>query len=169
MIRYFSILNKFLIVFIFCSFVYFCFKLFFSVQRTGVSFVHNDQAGRIEPLKGTLSVPEKAYDYYRKQVQKRDIFQFPEEKARVMPKKVQARRVIKASIKIQPKKQPFVKSLKLVGVVLDEDPEAIVENPKKKKTLFLRKGDEVQGAIVEKILEGKIIFLYEGRKVELVQ
>ena len=61
----------------------------------------------------------------------------------------------------------WIKRLKLVGVVLDQEPQAIVENRRTRQTLFLRRGDRVEGAVVKEILEGKVILTYAGQSVEL--
>jgi len=166
--KYFFVLNKILIVFTCCVFGYFCFKLFFPLKRIDISFVNTDQTVNLGSLKNTLSIPVKSYGHYREQLQKRDVFQFPEDKPTAASKKVSVKKAVKSLVSKAPK-AVSVNSLKLVGIILDKNPEAIVEDPKKRETLFLRKGDEIEGAIVEEILEGKVIFLYEGRKVELVQ
>jgi len=59
-------------------------------------------------------------------------------------------------------------TLKLVGIVLSNVPEAIVENQQNNnETVFLRKGDQINGAVVEEIKEGILTLNVRGQKVEL--
>lgn len=62
----------------------------------------------------------------------------------------------------------FTQSYKLVGIILDQYPQAVIEDAKNDRTLFLSKGEEIGGAILEKIEEGRVIFLRNGQRVELI-
>ena len=61
----------------------------------------------------------------------------------------------------------LTQSYKLVGIILDQSPQAIIEDIKNKQTLFLFKGEEIGGAILEKIEEGRVILLRNNQRVEL--
>ena len=61
------------------------------------------------------------------------------------------------------------KTLRLVGIVLDAQPKAIIERIAQKETVFLSKGETVEGAVLEDILEDKVILSYQDEKVELTQ
>jgi len=58
-------------------------------------------------------------------------------------------------------------NLKLVGIILDDNPVAVVEDRNKKETVFLSLGQRIGDAILQEIREGKAIFLYRGNNVEL--
>ena len=51
---------------------------------------------------------------------------------------------------------------------MDKEPRVIVEDLKEKQTVFMSKGDKLGEYILEEILADKLIFLYNGEKVELV-
>lgn len=60
-----------------------------------------------------------------------------------------------------------LRNLRLVGVVLAQPSQAIIEDSEAQETLFLFKGDSVRGLTVADIGEGKVTFLYQGQKIEL--
>ena len=59
-------------------------------------------------------------------------------------------------------------SLELIGVFLDEAPQAVVKDKDSEKTYSLSEGDTFRGMVVEKILKGKIILRTEDQVFELV-
>ena len=63
----------------------------------------------------------------------------------------------------------LTKNLRLVGIVLGDTSEAIIEDLELKQTFFLHKGESIKNAIVDDIQESKVILLYGSQKVELVQ
>lgn len=61
-----------------------------------------------------------------------------------------------------------LKDLSLIGIVAGEKPQAIIEDRKIQKTHFLNKGQTIDQLTVEDILEDRVIFDFEGEKLELV-
>lgn len=59
-------------------------------------------------------------------------------------------------------------NLVLLGVTLDHEPQAVIEDQKDKKTYFLRVGEFIGPIKVESILKGKVILGYEDERLELV-
>lgn len=59
-------------------------------------------------------------------------------------------------------------NFKVVGIILDEEPQAIIEDLQNKDTLFLSIGQKVGTAVLEDVQEGKVIFQYNGQRLELV-
>ena len=57
----------------------------------------------------------------------------------------------------------------IVGIVLDQDSKAIIEDKKTKQTFFASEGGKVGNAIIRTIQENKVFLEYNGRRVELVQ
>jgi len=94
----------------------------------------------------------KPYSYYFQQINKRDIFNAD----------------FLSSTSTDPLLENSFNSLTLVGIVLDEIPQAIIEDKKDKKSYFLNKGDYVGEVKIEDILEGKVIISYEDEEFELV-
>lgn len=62
----------------------------------------------------------------------------------------------------------LAENLVLLGVTLDHQPQAVIEDQKSKKTYFLKVGESIGQIKVEAILKGKVILGYENEKLELV-
>ncbi|MFC1510601.1 hypothetical protein ACFL49_02970 [Candidatus Omnitrophota bacterium] len=69
---------------------------------------------------------------------------------------------------LEPIKEDVLAGLKIVGILLDKTPKVIIEDLESRETSFLSEGDQLQGAVLKEILEGKAIFLFEGRTVEVL-
>ncbi len=63
--------------------------------------------------------------------------------------------------------QDKLKDLSLIGIIAGEKPQAVIEDRKIQKTYFLNKGQAVNQLTVEDILEDRVIFDFEGEKLEL--
>ena len=59
-------------------------------------------------------------------------------------------------------------NFKVVGIILDKDPKAVIEDVRNRRTLFLSYGDKLEGGTLEEIRDGKVIFLFNGQRVELM-
>ena len=57
--------------------------------------------------------------------------------------------------------------LTLTGIITGDPPQAIIENTESKKTYFVSPGQTVDGAVVDKVLENRVILNLQGEKVEL--
>lgn len=64
--------------------------------------------------------------------------------------------------------QDKLKDLFLIGIIAGGKPQAVIEDRKIQKTYFLYKGQAVNQLTVEDILEDRVIFDFEGEKLELV-
>jgi len=64
--------------------------------------------------------------------------------------------------------QELLGDFKLVGIILDSEPQAILENRKKKETVFLSVGESIGKSVVEEIHKGSVIFLDGEKRIELV-
>ncbi len=99
----------------------------------------------------------KPFALYQTKIEQRDLFHSPWDK----PKEAVSDAVTANT--------EFSKQLKLIGVVLDEDPKAIIEDTKTRETVFLSVGESISGAVIEEIKEGKVILRLNEEKVELLQ
>ncbi len=128
-------------------------------REEGDSFsVKEESREAVEKVSVELSLPEeRPFSYYQQRIEKRDIFQSPWEK----PKIQRENPVLIKSF------EDLNKKIKIVGIVLDQNPQVIVENFKSKETVFLFLGDKIEGAILQEVQESKVIFLYQGKQVEL--
>jgi len=59
------------------------------------------------------------------------------------------------------------KRIKLIGILIDSDSKAIVEDLKEKQTHFLSKGESLGSAVLEDILEDKVLFKYANEIIEM--
>ena len=100
---------------------------------------------------------KKPFSVYQEKFQQRDIFQAPWDK----PKEDAAQEASSST--------DLSKQLKLIGVLLDKDSRAIIENVQTKETVFLSVGQDIEGATLEEIKEGKAIFRINDQRVELTQ
>jgi hypothetical protein len=57
--------------------------------------------------------------------------------------------------------------IKLIGILMDADSKAIVEDLKENQTHFLSKGESLGGVYLEDIREDKVIFKYDNERVEM--
>ena len=61
----------------------------------------------------------------------------------------------------------LVKDISLIGIIAGETPQAVIEDKKAQKTLYVSRGQFIGELQVEDIQEGKIILSYKGQKFEL--
>ena len=99
--------------------------------------------------------------YYLNKVKARNLFGFADE-----PEKE------KAVFKEKPKQEPnelekIVKHFKLVGISWSNDPDAIIEDVKAKKTYFVKTGHKINEINVQAIYRDKVILHYRSQEVEL--
>lgn len=103
----------------------------------------------------TFEIP--SFDSYKQTMESRDIFQAPWEKPiETMPSSTASTSAVAGQ-------------LKLVGIVLDQDPKAIVEDLATQQTFFVSPGGKIGNATVAEIREDKVILIFGQERVELVQ
>ncbi len=102
------------------------------------------------------AVEVRPFDSYQAVMEGRDIFQAPWEKP------VEETPASKTSA------SELTKQLKLVGILLDKDPKAIVEDLSTQQTFFVSPGEQIGNAVVEEIRQDKVILIFGQEKVELV-
>ena len=60
-----------------------------------------------------------------------------------------------------------IKSLTLLGIVLGDSPQAIIEDKKTQQTYFLEKGKSLESIRVEEIGDGKVTLEFQGQSFDL--
>jgi type II secretory pathway component PulC len=60
-----------------------------------------------------------------------------------------------------------IKDINLVGVIMGDSPQAVIEDKKAQKTYYLIQGQFIGDFQVEEIMSGKVILNYHGQKFEL--
>ncbi|MBI5150008.1 MAG: hypothetical protein HZA28_04470 [Candidatus Omnitrophica bacterium] len=98
----------------------------------------------------------RLFEFDRQTISSRDIFQAPWEKP--LPVATGA-----SSSAVE-----LARQLKLVGILLDKDPKAIVEDLTTQQTFFLSPGERIGSAVVAEIREDKVILDFAQERVELV-
>ncbi|MBF0384499.1 MAG: hypothetical protein HQL27_01380 [Candidatus Omnitrophica bacterium] len=125
-------------------------------QEEAKSGKKEQKAVKNNKVSGNLNDKEaRPFDYYSKKIEKRDIFMLPWEKSdgntgdKVLPG------------------GDLAKRLRVVGIVLDDSPKAIIEDLSTKETLFISKGEKFGEAVLKEVTDGEVIFVYNGEKVIL--
>ena len=68
-----------------------------------------------------------------------------------------------------PAAQGFVlDAYKIVGILIDQKPQVVLEDKKTRETFFLSIGEHLKGVVVEEIFPGKVIFSDRNNKIELI-
>lgn len=102
------------------------------------------------------AIETRSFESYKQMMAGRDVFQAPWEKP---VQEVPASNVSAAEL---------AKHLKLVGILLDKDPKAIVEDLGTQQTFFVSPGEKIGNAVVGEIRQDKVILIFGQEKVELV-
>lgn len=116
----------------------------------------------LKELKGSLekSGDQTSFEGHAAVFEKRDYFGFAPEKA-VSTKQNSPTEDSRA------REREISRDFKIVGIVIDHDPRLIVEDTKKKSTLFLSRGESLGQAVLKDIKQGRAIFFCEGHNFEL--
>ncbi|MEI6438070.1 MAG: hypothetical protein WCO69_04915 [Candidatus Omnitrophota bacterium] len=107
-------------------------------------------------------LPASPFGSFEDVIRKRDYFSAPEVKKPVtaaMPAVEVMPRVSTAEITAK---------YKVVGIVMDKDPQAVIEDVKNNSTLFLSRGDALGEGRIESIRSGKVVVAFGNQKVDLV-
>jgi len=59
------------------------------------------------------------------------------------------------------------KKIKLIGILVDKDSKAIVEDLQEQQTHFLSRGDAIGSVLLEEVREDKVIFMYHNKRFEM--
>lgn len=149
---------KTLNLFLFALLVVFIIHLTFQVInpiRNRIQKISKEANAEQEKI-ADVEIPQaKDYDYYYEQFSKKDIFDAPLSETGTDTSGTST------------SAKDAIKNLKLVGIMLGEKPEAIIEDTKDKTTLFLHKGEKLDKLEIKDIQESKIIVIYDGEEFEL--
>ena len=155
---WFRLANRFLILLIIVFLGYSIYEIAFNKKEISDLNLEATERQIVSPVKeGTFEPAAKPYGYYSKDFLERDIFESgiyrPEERG----------------TEISSNAPEFLKKLKLVGILLGDNSEAIIEDLETKQTLFLYKGEQVKEATVEDIEESKVLLRSKDQLIELMQ
>lgn len=159
----FRFLNKFLVAACLGLLAYVGYELVF-VKPQGATASRDFDTTAIDPVVKEAPFEQiafaqtKPYTYYTAPIEERDIFESPFSTT----KKIE-------EVKLTSSIPELTKNLRLVGIVLDSNSEAVIEDLESKQTFFLHQGDGIRGSIIDEIQESKVILRYQDQRVELVQ
>ena len=105
--------------------------------------------------------PAKSFGDYESSFSQRDLFDKYQDRT--------AAPESSASTPIAPQSVNELANLQLIGVWVDEVPQAVLQDTQTKETYFLIKGDTFKSAVVEDVQEGKITFNYQDKKIDILQ
>ena len=130
---------------------------YFSVDQNVIPVVDGRDASAEEiALPALITGEPKRADVYVQRIGERDLFQSLRE--RLKPEGMQA---------IEKALPALHQRIKLIGILVDGDSKAIVEDLKEKQTHFLSKGESIGTAFLEDIQEDKVIFMYNDERDEM--
>ena len=109
---------------------------------------------RADVIRDVPLSPAEPFSFYEEKFKERDIFLSPWEK-------------VSGAAAGAETQEPLFQSLKVIGIFLDQDPKAVVENLKNQQVYFLSPGEDLEGAKVKEIREDKVIFIYNNTIVEM--
>ncbi|MCA9392990.1 MAG: hypothetical protein KC900_02200 [Candidatus Omnitrophica bacterium] len=113
-----------------------------------------------KPVNPTLKSAQPLAAYLT-DLTKRDLFEAPWEKQSEVPEQPPDDFEGAKSV------MEFTQSVRLVGIIRDENPKAVVEDLINRETLFVSLGDEIKGAILSDIFEDKVIFRIGDEVIEM--
>ncbi|MDD2731341.1 MAG: hypothetical protein PHX21_13660 [bacterium] len=111
-------------------------------------------SAEVKEEKRNPKVEVKPREYYLEGLKERQIFS--------SENSTETRRIVASGVNAE-----IVKDITLLGIVLGESPQAVIEDKKTEKTYYVTKGQFINELQVEDIQEGKIILNYNGQKLEL--
>lgn len=106
----------------------------------------------------------KDLSYFADTINKKRLFKVKKKKKKPVPVKHQA---YKKPVQPEITLSDLVRNLTLVGILEAGEPQAIIEDRSKSKTYYLKVGDSINGILVDKVLENKVILIYKDETTEL--
>ena len=147
--------NRLMIVLIAAILVYGAVRIF-GDGKSKVTAGNGADVSPESPILTAFKMEEpKAFHFYEETVKARDVF---------LPFGERTRADTAALEKALP---ALHQRIKLIGILVDNDSKAIIEDLQEKQTHFLSRGETIGTALLEDIREDKVIFLYDNEHVEL--
>lgn len=112
------------------------------------------QKGKLPP-EGAEPKPKVSFEEYQKLLDKKSIFA-PPAKDRKKPRVPEG-----------PTLRELVRDLRLVGIIPGDESQAIIEDKKSGQTLFLKKGEQIDGIEIKQIQSGRVILGYGEETITL--
>ncbi len=143
--------------------VYALINFFVKARQIPSSSSRKDGSASKDEVAEKIVLPQaKPFDAYVDIINKRDIFNIAQPKGATPSENPAEAEPLPAAAA-----QDWLKDLKLVGILLDKEPKAVIEDAVKNETVFLSHGQELRSAVLQDIQEDKVIFIYQGHRLEL--
>jgi type II secretory pathway component PulC len=142
--------DKYLIGLSFVFFLYISYSLFIQKPENTAMAAESLPVPAIQEL-----VSAASYESYDQIFQNRDLFA-------PIPERIKTQEIGQLAV-------AFTQDLKVVGTILGHPSEVIIENQQSKETFFLKLGDHLKEATIQKIVEGKVLLQYRGKVIEMAQ
>jgi len=137
------------IIYLFASFIY----PWIGLKKIKLPDIPEEKLKKVEGPKVELKEEPKPYEFYLQALSQRQIFS-----SSFIQEGAGASGVVSADL---------IKDINLVGIISGENPQAVIEDKKTRKTYYLNKGQFIGELQIEDIQEGKIVVNYNGQKYEL--
>ncbi len=163
--HYFKIFNKILIIINLGLVSYMCFLILFKTDERALLLKKIVKAydHSIERSEETFK-QNKPFSYYEAGFNSKDIFQgIRRDKSSHKPQRPKVKPIV-----VDTTVEDFKRNYKVMGVLLDESPQALIKDVRSKETLFLSIGEKIEKAVLKDIFESKIILEYNDQLIELV-
>ena len=125
-------------------------------QKVEAAFTIPEEGITILERKATL----KKSAHYIEKARQRDIFE-------IASKMSLAQKTAETPVVAVKEIVTKTESLKLVGISWSDDPDALIEDTKAKKTFFLKRGEHINDILVKAIFKDKVILSYKEDEIEL--
>jgi hypothetical protein len=136
-------------------------QFFFIKDRRALPVGTEEVAETAQETAPFILPPQPAFSSYAEVFAQRDLFGNPGSVAQVDEVKNEA-------ILPSPARD-LSQDYKLVGILLDKNPTAVIENLQDGHTLFLPQGGNLDNGVLEQIEEGRVIINFDGQRLELRQ
>ena len=112
-------------------------------------------------IDGMVHVSEAPFSAFEEAIRKRDVF------SAVEAGKPEGANVTEDLPVPRVSPEEIAANFKVVGIVMDKDPQAVIEDVKNSTTLFLSNGDAMGEGRLESINPGNVVVAFGSQKIEL--
>jgi len=156
----FDATHVFLAIVLFFSLVY----VIYSVWQKGQSSHSGLDEKSLSSVNEVMTLPEaslRPLSYYEEKAARRDLFN--------LSSSTQDPGISGGPNHVPGDDLPEIRNLQLKGIMLDQNPQAIIQDPVSSQSFFVYQGDRIKGAVVKHIDVEKVVLEYQGQTIELIR
>lgn len=147
---------------VFFCFVAYRFVNFLKENPSKIQLSYNADESFSDDLLNSL----QSFEYYSQRFNSKDMFLISQE---LLTANKESSPGAEKALQIEQNLQAMVKSLTLVGILLDQKPIAVIENTQTNETMFVSQGDHIEDLSIKEIRDKKVVLEYKDQLIELVQ